>query len=435
MFRMEILIFVLIFIYIIGNIISQFFAPNVPTYEVRIGSIIDDNSYEGIVIRDETVFYSSGSGYLYYQFPETSKVRVNSGIYGISATELSQNTVINTTENFELPSVTQEEIASEINNFNYTFQENEFYEIYSFKDELNYIIGTASFSNETDAGELPTYFEASELSTTNLDGILAYTIDGYEEVTESTLSAEHFDKTNYQTKNIQNGSEIQSGDPAFKVITDEEWSVYILLSEEQFTLLGDTERIDVKFKKDNKIMTGDFSTLKNGEERFGKITFDTGLVRYANERYLEIQLVLDDEQGLKLPLTSVTEESFYEIPVDLLSEDGNSVYLFNEENKYSSELSAKIYNKSEEYFYLSTDIIPPGSILTHNNGGEPFTVNTTKEFDVVYINNKGYTEMVTVDILTQSEEYCIVMQGSTRLRNYDYIALYADTLSDGELTF
>ena len=53
-------------------------------------------------------------------------------------------------------------------------------------------------------------------------------------------------------------------------------------------------------------------------------TSDTGMIRYAQERYLDLELILEDESGLKIPKSSVTSKEFYIVPEDYLTQGGNS---------------------------------------------------------------------------------------------------------------
>ena len=56
----------------------------------------------------------------------------------------------------------------------------------------------------------------------------------------------------------------------------------------------------------------------------GYITFNESMVRYAGERFLDIQLVLEDESGLKIPKSSVVEKEFYTVPQDYITQGGDS---------------------------------------------------------------------------------------------------------------
>ena len=48
------------------------------------------------------------------------------------------------------------------------------------------------------------------------------------------------------------------------------------------------------------------------------------MIRYASERFLNIELILEDECGLKIPKSSVVEEQFFVIPHDYITNGGNS---------------------------------------------------------------------------------------------------------------
>ena len=52
-----IIIFGIIFIYLIATIIMYVTAPHITVYEVRQGSILKDNAYTGLAIRDEIFRY------------------------------------------------------------------------------------------------------------------------------------------------------------------------------------------------------------------------------------------------------------------------------------------------------------------------------------------------------------------------------------------
>ena len=61
-----IVLFAFIFIYLVVTIFTYATAKRISVYEVREGSIVKDNSYTGLVIRKEQVFYADASGYVNY---------------------------------------------------------------------------------------------------------------------------------------------------------------------------------------------------------------------------------------------------------------------------------------------------------------------------------------------------------------------------------
>ena len=59
-----ILIFALVFVYLIVTIWMYATSKKISVYEVREGSIVKDNSYTGLVLREEMVVPAETSGYV-----------------------------------------------------------------------------------------------------------------------------------------------------------------------------------------------------------------------------------------------------------------------------------------------------------------------------------------------------------------------------------
>ncbi len=57
---------------------------------------------------------------------------------------------------------------------------------------------------------------------------------------------------------------------------------------------------------------------------YANITFKDSMIRYADERFVNIELILEDESGLKIPKTSVTEKDCYAVPIDYITSGGAS---------------------------------------------------------------------------------------------------------------
>lgn len=48
------------------------------------------------------------------------------------------------------------------------------------------------------------------------------------------------------------------------------------------------------------------------------------MIRYAEDRFLSIELVTNTGSGLKIPNTAITEKDFYKIPAQMLVQGGDS---------------------------------------------------------------------------------------------------------------
>ena len=75
------------------------------------------------------------------------------------------------------------------------------------------------------------------------------------------------------------------------------------------------------------------------------------MVRYADDRYLSIELILEDESGLKIPKSSVAEEAFFVIPQEYVTTGGNSSsqgVLVSEDGESAVFQAVDIFNISDD---------------------------------------------------------------------------------------
>ena len=73
----------------------------------------------------------------------------------------------------------------------------------------------------------------------------------------------------------------------------------------------DSLSVEVRFLKDNKDLWGTMRLTEKKNDIYANITFKDSMIRYADERFVNIELILEDESGLKIPKTSVTEKDSF----------------------------------------------------------------------------------------------------------------------------
>ena len=69
-------------------------------------------------------------------------------------------------------------------------------------------------------------------------------------------------------------------------------------------------------------MTAAFSMKKVKGSYLGYLAFDSSMVRYAQDRFVDVELILEDQSGLKIPKSAITKKDFYVIPEDYLTQGG-----------------------------------------------------------------------------------------------------------------
>lgn len=438
-----VIIFGVIFVYLVVTVLMYATAKHVSSYEVREGSILKDTSYTGLVLREETVIGAEADGYINYFAPEGSKVGRKTNVYSISSEKLDFSGQENTeeSENSGLTSEERDSIIQKAQSFSENFQNNKYEDTYTFKDSIENILSSSTAQSRQ--AQLSAMIESGQEGLTTYvasdDGIIVYSVDGYEDLAMDQVTADMISRADYQKTELFNNTKVKSGDPAYKLVTNEEWTLVIQLDEEMTKELADTTSVKVRFTKDDQTTWAGFQIYNTEDADLGFLTFDHSMVRYVGERFLDIELILEDETGLKIPKSSVTEKEFYIIPEDYITLGGNSSQsgvLVQSDGEDASFHAVDVYYRDSEtgMVYLNMDELKKGDVLIKPDSADTYTISEKASLQGVYNINKGYAEFKPVEILCESEEYYIVKSGNDYgLTNYDHIALDGSEIQENEL--
>ena len=439
-----IVIFGIIFIYLVATVFMYITAPKITVYEVRQGSILKDNAYTGLVIRDEHVVNAEGNGYINYYAQDTSKVKVGSKIYILSDKEMNFDTVSDETV-VDMTKDMEKKLILEVQKFNKNFEEEVFDETYSLKYNLENKLKNLSSDSKTNQINQLVNQSTSGVSVyqTSEDGIVGFTVDGMESLTEESVTLDDLDKTEYQKTQYTSNSKIQKGNPVFKIITSDEWSMAIELSKENAEILADKKYVKVNITKDNQQIWASFRMEERDGHTIAFLSFQDSMVRYANDRYLEFELILEDETGLKIPKTAETTKEFFVIPKMYITQGGNSskdgilVQATNEQgNKITEFKDVTIYYEEDELVYLEPNEFEVGTVVLMPDSNDTYILSGKKELTGVYCINKGYAVFKQIHILCESDSYYIVEEGNAYgLSNYDHIALDSTGIKENDVVF
>ena len=92
------------------------------------------------------------------------------------------------------------------------------------------------------------------------DGLVVYTTDGYEGYTVDDVSEDWFDARNYSGQTYLSSDQVSAGDPVYRLVTSEEWTLAISVTDRQFAKLSTMTDIKVKFLKDGQTQNGTIET-------------------------------------------------------------------------------------------------------------------------------------------------------------------------------
>ncbi len=440
-------IFAVIFIYIVICVFMYFTSKHIVWYEVQAGSLSTNNTYEAIAIRDETIVNATDNGYVNYFAREGARVAVGDLVYTVDESgKLNDYIGISSTGENSLSQTDLAELKSDIVGFANSFdRRRNFNSVYDFKYEMEGNVLKLSNYNILESIES---IQASELTglikqcTAVLPGIIIYSTDGYEDLTLEMMTAEMFDKKNYEKTQLLSNDLVAAGDPVYKISSNEDWSLVIQVDKAREEELLKAEYVRVRFLKNQEISWGKVESFTNEKgDIFVKLTFTNSMITFCNERFVDIELILEDETGLKIPNSSIVEKEFFIVPKGYVTKGGNSNAsgvlreAYTEEGEATTEfVEASIYNETEEEYYLDGASLRIGEYIVMPETSEKYALSKRGSLIGVYNINKGYADFKQINILYNNDEYSIVQSNTSYgLNVYDYIVLDATTVSEDEL--
>ena len=336
------------------------------------------------------------------------------------------------------------ELRTQIVDYAAGFDREDFYTVYDFRGSLS---GTVQkLSNSSVLNNIRSLnSDSATLSSINYcyardTGIVVYSVDGYEDTTLRSMTKEKLDSSLYDKKQLVGNSLVARGDTVYKLCTEESWSVVILENDtDKVERLKDMRYVKVRFLKNQDESWGKVDSFTNDEgDTFVELSFTNSMVTFCRDRFLSIELITEEERGLKIPNSAIAEKSFYIVPKEYVI-TGNSGARgvmrerYDENGSLSTEfVETAIYNEADEGYYVDETVLRAGDILVLADSGSRYTVSRQDSLIGVYNINKGYADFRQIRILYQNDEYAIVRPNTTYgLSVYDFIVLDASTVEDG----
>ncbi len=438
-FQIGYIVFIVLAVYLLILTVNFALQKRVASYEVTTGSLSSYYYLTGFACRNETVVYSSNSGYISYFAEEASKVSAKSLCYSLSQTELSADQTIDD-EVIEkvFNKDKKEELTDILKTYSYDYDDQDFYSLYSLKNSLN----TAILTDIADKNNKDTISKNMSAYYAFVPGIILYRIDGLEDVTTDNFTYGEINKQNYNLNDLSNNSYINSGEAVYKVITDENWYIISEIDDECFGKLKEYEGyVDVTILRDDYNCSLPYTLTSKEGRNYIILELNSGVIRYAKERFIDIELLLDSTTGYKIPNSSITYQTFIKIPSDYATKGGSSnsdgfLKAYKDEDG-SEVISFKRFNLMIEgggYFYVRSDDLSPGDSIVLPETGEKITLNETEQFPCVYSINKGYAALRVIEVILNNEDYSIIkINTSYGVSNYDHIVLDAKQVREGEM--
>lgn len=438
--------FGVIFIYLLICIFSYFTTKHITGYQVKKGSLFTNNVYTGLAIREEQIIRSAYSGYLNYYVREGSRIGAFKMVCTvdeggrlkdlIEEQNIGENTLSEESLNY---------IRNDIMDFSHEFEERNFNHVYDFMYSIHGNI--LEQVNNSVLQSLETLNRTGENGLINIchaptSGIVVYSYDGYEDFKTSSITKDILSQENYEKKQMISEELVSKDDPIYKLVTDENWSVLIHTDQERADYLIEKEYIQVKFLKDQNISWAEVNLITNGEgEHFIELIFNNSMISYCTDRFIDLELIIEEEEGLKVPNSAIITKEFFIVPEDYITKSGSEgeegvlKQAYDEDGNIIQKFTpVTIYNKENNMFYIDGIELELGDNIQKLDSSDNYEIRERGSLIGVYNKNKGYADFKQIKVLYENEEYSIIKSNTEYgLVEYDYIVLDAQAVSDDEL--
>lgn len=473
--KVYVIVILVIFIYLLVFVGIYLSAKHVTGYEVIEGTLSVSNRFTGVALRDEVVIDSGTSGYVNYFASEGEKVAFNEVVCCVDETGVLRDYLLKDSgdSNNILSEKDLIELKSQMINYSSEYSKKDFYSTYDFKYSLKGDI--LKFSNRKLKNSLAEIKEQSNLVipvSSPSTGIVLYTIDGFERSKAEDVEEAWFDRSQYDTNKtiLENNAIVNPGDALFKLVDNENWSIIIKVEPERYQEILDEEYVKVRFYKNQYESWAKIDPVEGKDEgKYLKLSFTNSMISFVGDRFVDIQLLINAEKGLKIPNTAITQKQFFIIPYDYIieggmnsrdgimvrrtTEDGELTVKFVETHIYDKKKKYEIlgivkgsdeYNKAKsndkeidkDFAYIDGSGLEINETIVKNDSAETSMLSQSGTLTGVYNINRGYAEFRIISILSANDEYSIVKSGTTYgLLVHDYIALDAESVDTDEFVY
>lgn len=435
-------LFLLIVVYIIVLAWGFFAKSHISIYEVNTTDISDDAPLYGFVMREEEVVKTEEAGFINYYCSEGNRIGKGDVAYTVDRNgEVSKMLEQIQSKKDHTESIVQmrEVLAS----FQRSFSLSNYNDVTRLKYDAKNVV--FDMNNGSLYSDLKKAMSSSGKDknftrvTAKKSGIIAYTMDGYENIRKEDISTELFDEYgSIARKQLQSDSSVETGTPIYKLITSNDWSLVVKLDNSYYNELKERSSVRVTVLKDKVSFNAEVELFDRGAEHFAKLSTSRFMEHYINDRFLQIEFNLKSASGLKIPNSSILEKEYYVIPKNLVTRSENGIGVVKQTTDKTGKntpqfVSLKNALLIENSYYTASSSIHAGDILMDSSSGDNYIVNNKQKLAGVYYVNKGYCQFRPIEVQYKNKEYTIVSaQTVNGLSAYDHIVVDPTSLNDDD---
>ncbi len=450
-FNIGMIVFLVMVIYLTGYMITYLQRDKLAIYEVTESDIKDTIEGAGIVIRDEELVISETEGYLSPYVKEGSRIQKGGTVYTVDTTGKVQEFISEIAgEKEETSNEEKKSVIEELRTFGESYSDDRFGDVYDAKNNIahNLMAYTDTIMAQNKDEFNAKYGEGSYIEVkSESEGIVSYQSDGMESKTVDDLEVEDFNGKN-DMKDLRITEKAKAGTPVYRIIKSQTWDVVMEVSKDEYLKLKeqsnkDVTEINVGFDKDDFTAKASFQCYMKDNHYYVDLTFDKYIQRYINQRYLWIELIVSEADGLIVPTSSIIIKEAYKIPLEYLmnSGSGQSDYYVNvlttkkNGDQTLKQVKVDLIKSNTTHAYVNSTKLNKGDVISDVEKDDTLTLGDKVKVRGVYVVNQGYADYQTVELKQRTEDYCILYEKSSNIQMYDRIILHSDSIKENQLIY
>ena len=437
------------FLYVVITLIISLKKEPVTTYNVNKTDINNNIIIEGLAVREELVLNSEKSGYVCYYIRDGEKIMKNSMVCTIDETGQVYNT-ISDSESYDglLTSNDYNEVRDLISLYKISYKDSSFYNAYNFENNLNNKV--LELTNEVLMQQVGQSSGNSLAAISSPEsGLVTYYIDGYENYNISNVNKSDFDKSNYKKDTLKTGDIISAGTPVVKIVPSEKWNIILPITDDQAAAINSVyseegARLVFKINNSSYDISMPFEIIYGNDGKYLNITLDKFMLNYMSERFVTVEIILEDDTGLKVPVSALTQKEVYQIPIGYLSGGGNqsnnnklNVQVMGKDNEITiKQVSPMIYKTDEEYCYVDPLAFDDTDVIIDIDTNETIAVSVAPRVNIegVYSANRGIAEFRMVTVIKTMYDFALG-KSDEELNIYDNIILDSSKVHENQIIY
>ena len=222
------LVFLVLLVYmviILGNYISK---EDVKVTEVTRGSLSQNHTYSGLILRDEEVIKSKSVGYVKCFVTDGSRVSKDGILFAVDKKQpqssSSQNSSTKLTDN------DYKTIRKYLDNFSTKYDGMQFDDVYAFKGQLTNLL----YGLEQKGLTISKEDENEKYTRAGQSCVVYFTVDGLEDINPDAVTRDYLEKITYRPVRCSTGNSVEKGQAICKTILSDDWNVLIPINDEDY---------------------------------------------------------------------------------------------------------------------------------------------------------------------------------------------------------